>query len=1146
MSKHGITGISGVAESRSALMISEVIANEGGQALIITATEKRARSLADDLSFFTGRDVRVMPNEDQMFLDYEARNHDLLVRRLAALKALRSDPECIVVAPASAAVKKVMPHRLFESKEISIRYGEDRDPEKLKEQLVELGYERRAMVEGPGEFSLRGGILDIYPPDSENPFRVEFFDTEVDSIRSFDIDTQRSQDKRSEIIISPAQQMIADERIFREASQSVRRSYTRQAEKLEKQGPQYEAAAENLKKRRDMLTDYIDHAANVQLLENYLHYFYKDTEYLWDYMKEGLLFIDDPDRIYEFLDAREKEQKEDSEIMLEQGRIIPKDSALLTGREDLVKAYSHEPVWIITPFPKQVKGVSRYTAVHDFNSRQMVSFGGKMDMLEEELRGYGKRHYHVTIVCSTKERLANLREFLDRIGMAGTVTLREGSLSAGMDFPEQKIAFISDRDIFGVQKQKRRRHKKRSQGEQLDSFTDLNVGDYVVHENHGIGKFLGIEQLDVQGEKKDYLKLQYAGSDLLYVPVEQFDIVQKYIGSEGKTPKMNKLAGSEWKTAKAKARAAIAEMADELIDLYAQRQMAKGYAFGPDTVWQKEFEDSFPYVETDDQLRCIEEIKADMEQPRPMDRLLCGDVGFGKTEVAARAVFKCLQEGKQAAVLVPTTLLANQHYYTFTSRFENFPMKVEMLSRFRSAAEQKQILKDLEEGKIDLIVGTHRLLSSDVKFKDLGLLVVDEEQRFGVAHKEKIKKLKSNVDVLTLTATPIPRTLNMSLTGIRDMSVIEEPPEDRYPVQTYVMEQDDGVIREAIIRETDRGGQVFVVYNRVQGIHKIAERIQNLVPDARVVVGHGRMSEQTLEDVMLRFDRHEYDVLVATTIIESGIDVPNANTLIVLDADRYGLSQLYQIRGRVGRSTRMAYAYLMYQREKVLTEVAEKRLRAIREFTEFGSGFKVAMRDLQIRGAGNLLGSEQSGHMMNIGYELYCKLVNEAVQKRQGKQVNEAPEECSVELAASANIPGWYIEDEAMKIEVYKKIARVRTPEDEDAMFDELVDRFGDVPQETMNLVKIARIRGLAEDLSVKRIYEQDRNVIFAFEEKNPLTAFGIVRVNEEFQGRAFVHGGVKPFIRIPSRKKSKLEDSIRLLTIVKEEVTAEQERKEQ
>ena len=443
-------------------------------------------------------------------------------------------------------------------------------------------------------------------------------------------------------------------------------------------------------------------------------------------------------------------------------------------------------------------------------------------------------------------------------------------------------------------------------------------------------------------------------------------------------------------------------------------------------------------------------------------------------------------------------------------------------------------------------MGTHRLLSSDVKFKDLGLLVVDEEQRFGVAHKEKIKKLKSNVDVLTLTATPIPRTLNMSLTGIRDMSVIEEPPEDRYPVQTYVMEQDDGVIREAIIRETDRGGQVFVVYNRVQGIHKIAERIQNLVPDARVVVGHGRMSEQTLEDVMLRFDRHEYDVLVATTIIESGIDVPNANTLIVLDADRYGLSQLYQIRGRVGRSTRMAYAYLMYQREKVLTEVAEKRLRAIREFTEFGSGFKLAMRDLQIRGAGNLLGSEQSGHMMNIGYELYCKLVNEAVQKRQGKQVNEAPEECSVELAASANIPGWYIEDEAMKIEVYKKIARVRTPEDEDAMFDELVDRFGDVPQETMNLVKIARIRGLAEDLSVKRIYEQDRNVIFAFEEKNPLTAFGIVRVNEEFQGRAFVHGGVKPFIRIPSRKKSKLEDSIRLLTIVKEEVTAEQERKEQ
>ena len=653
----------------------------------------------------------------------------------------------------------------------------------------------------------------------------------------------------------------------------------------------------------------------------------------------------------------------------------------------------HEPVYLITPFPKAIRGVDQLAELHSYQSSQMVSFNGHMDMLESELKAFVKKGYEIHMVVSSEERLGNLREFCDRAGFLEKIIFEKGNLSQGMDFQELKLCYISDNDIFGEQRSGHRRKKHKAKGQQIQSFADLAKGDYVVHENHGIGKFVGIEQLNILGEKKDYIKIKYAGNDYLYVPVEQMDIVQKYIGSEGLTPKVNKLSGNDWKVTKAKARAAIAEMTSELIELYAKRQMENGHAFSEDTVWQREFEDGFPYTETDDQLKAIEEIKADMEKTESMDRLLCGDVGFGKTEVAARALFKCIADGKQAAVLVPTTLLANQHYYTLKDRFEHFPLKVEMLSRFRTDAQQKEILDELAKGGIDLIIGTHRLLSKDVKFKDLGLLVVDEEQRFGVGHKEAIKQMKKNVDVLTLSATPIPRTLNMSLTGIKDMSLIEEPPEERYPVQTYVLEQDDGIMREAILRELDRGGQVFVIYNRVRGISQVADKITRLVPEAKIAVGHGRMNEQALEDVMLSFVNGESNVLVATTIVENGIDIQNANTLIVLDADRFGLAQLYQLRGRVGRSNRMAYAYLMYQKDKVLTEVAEKRLKAIREFTEFGAGFKVAMRDLEIRGAGNLLGSEQSGHMMNIGYELYCKLVDDAVRAMNPTAISEITEQ---------------------------------------------------------------------------------------------------------------------------------------------------------
>lgn len=1134
--KKGIINISGISESRCAPVISRILKEEG-QSLIITATAVRAGRLASDLSFFSEKEILVLPSEDQVFLRYEAKNHDQLIERLKILKALRTGQDCIVIAPVSAAVKKITPHKNFESASFRLSLGDEVNLEAIKETLVKMGYERMDLVDSRGQFSIRGGILDIFTPDSDNPYRIELFDTEVDSLRCFDIDTQRSMENLRFVDIYPSEQLLSDKTVFNDAAQRLHREYTAQIKRLLKKGEAFEQAAENLTKRRDELCEYITNVSNLQLLENYLHYFYDDPEYLWDYMEGGTVVIDDPDRICEYLDARNAEIKDDFKVFLERGQVIPKDMELVSGKEDFYHIYQKELVYVLTPFAKTIKGVDRLTQVHHVQSRQMVAFGGRMELFASELSEYAKKNYKITIVASSKERIANLREFADRAGLLEKVSFEEGVLSAGMDFPEEKICYISENDIFSGQKlQKKKRKKKKTKSEKIQSFSDMGSGDFVVHENHGIGKFLGIEQLTVQGEQKDYLKIKYAGNDMLYVPVEQMDMIQKYIGSDGASPKLNKLSGGDWKATKAKAKAAIAEMARELLELYAQRKMQKGHAFGEDTVWQKEFEDAFPYTETDDQLRSVEEIKADMESPSAMDRLLCGDVGFGKTEVAARALFKCIADGKQAAVLVPTTILANQHYYTLKERFEQFPLKVEMLSRFRSDKQQEKIIDQLSKGQIDLVIGTHRLLSKDVKFKELGLLVVDEEQRFGVAHKEKIKQMKQNVDVLTLSATPIPRTLNMSLTGIKDMSIIEEPPEERYPVQTYVLEQEDSMIREIITRELDRGGQVFVVYNRVRGINKLADHIRDLVPEARVCVGHGQMNEHALEDVMLSFINGENNVLVATTIIESGIDIAGANTMIIIDADKFGLSQLYQLRGRVGRSNRMAYAYLMYQKDKVLTEIAEKRLKAIKEFTEFGAGFKVAMRDLEIRGAGNLLGSEQSGHMMNIGYELYCKLVDDAVRALKGEVVGENKEEISAELMVTANIPSWYIENETLKLQMYKKIAGVATEADEDEIIDEMMDRFGDVPRETLNLIRVSRIRSLAEELSVTRIYEQQGKVIVSFAEKNPLNGYALMNVNEAFGMRAFVHGGVEPYIRLTVKPMEKLKDTVKLLQLLQDQ----------
>ena len=1121
----GVINISGISEGRAMPVASLIIKERDGQCLIVTSSYAKAKRLAEDLSFFVEQKIFIIPEEEQLFLKYEAKSHGILEERLTALKALLSGERCIVIAPILGAVKKLAPHRIFEENTLRFSLGEEADLDTIRKKLTYMGYERAAYIESKGQYSIRGGIVDIFPADSEYPYRVEFFDTEIDSIRTFHPETQRSVENMKSIEIYPAEQMVQEEDLFRHAAERLSKAYDSHSKKLG------EVQREHLLQRKDQLLEYIENSTNVQLLENYIHYFYEDTEYLWNYMsQDGIVMLEDPDRIREVLDFREKEDKEDFKTMMERGEAVPGDYKAFPSKADLEALYKKSPLILFTPFQKQLKGIDSLDYNIQITSKQAPVYNGRMDFLETDLKGYLKQDYEVVIVCATEERIENLRNFVQRFDSSDKIKLTKGSLTSGMEYPEEKIIFLWDGDIFTTQKHRKPKTSEKK-GKPIKTFTDIRNGDFVVHENHGIGKFIGVEQLVVQNVKKDYLKIKYAGEDMLYVPVEQMDMIQKYVGADSAVPRISRLSGGEWKKVKAKAKAAIATMAKELLEISAERQARGGYSFAPDSIWQHEFEDLFPYEETSDQLRCIEEIKADMERPLSMERLLCGDVGYGKTEVAARAIFKCVADGKQAAVLVPTTILANQHYYTFKERFEKFPFKVEMLSRFRNEKQQETIIEALKKGNVDVLVGTHRLLSKDIDFKDLGLLVIDEEQRFGVQHKEAVKRLRKNVDVLTLSATPIPRTLHMSLIGIKDMSLIEEPPEERYPVQTYVLEQDDEMIRDAIQRELDRDGQVYVVYNRVRGIYRIASLISKLVPDAVVTVGHGQMNEKHLEDVMIDFVNHESNVLVATTIIESGIDIPNVNTIIILDADRFGLSQLYQLRGRVGRSTRMSYAYLMYQKDKVLSELAEKRLRAIKEFTEFGAGFHIAMRDLEIRGAGNLLGTEQHGHMMSIGYELYCKLVDDAVRALSGEIVNPDREETSIEIDIPAYIPDTYISDEILKLQMYKKIAAIRDNEDQEEILDELMDRFGELPQETMNLVNVSYIRAMAEKAGIIRVHEEAKKIVFNFHEKNQITPQIITKLSEAYGMGILIHGGVKPFIKCNITGKNKLHEVIIFLS---------------
>lgn len=1111
-----IRNYTGVSGSRTAYLLSRTLMEEN-KLLAVVSTGRTAASLARDLVFYVpDAEILVLSESEDLQILYEARDRAALIERIKALQLLSeprdaSKPPLAVIAPVSAAIKLTADPSRFGSCVTTVKTGDRIDPAVLREMLVRSGYKAGSVTESEGEFTSRGGILDVYPPVSDNPVRIEFFDDEVDSIREFDSDSQRSLSVLDEIIIGPAAEFIPTGEEKEKALEAILKEYDKRIKKIRKELPGPDAQdgrIDKLEEYKGRIKDIFEGDMNLQIYADFLEYFNVPEYRLWDYAGKNCLSFVDPE-------AAAKELREPY------------------TKEELHGIYKAATIDVYTPFPERLDGAERTDEIINIRSRQIAPFNGKIDLFASEVGRLASRGYDIVIAAGSEEKNQRIREYLDIADIRDAdirVSYRNGSLSSGFIMDDEKLCYIAGSDIFGSQKQTRKPAKKKKSSDSI-RFSDLKKGDYVVHEAHGIGRFEGIHPLTADGQTRDYLLIRYAGSDTLYIPTEQLDVIQKYIGNSGNAPALSKLSGGSWARTRERARRAVEEIAEDLVRLYAERQAAGGHAFGEDTVWQAEFEDAFPYEETDDQLRAAEEIKEDMQKALPMDRLLCGDVGYGKTEVAARAVFKCLSEGKQAAILAPTTLLVDQHYHNFRERFAGFPFEIEELSRFRSDSAQKKILKGIKDGSTDLVIGTHRLLSDDVKFKDLGLLVVDEEQRFGVRHKEKIKQLKSNVDVLTLSATPIPRTLNMSLTGIKDISIIDEPPGDRLPVSTFVSPYDEAVLTNALERELARGGQVFVVNNRIMGINQVAETIERLAPNARVAVGHGRMSEETLEATMKDFIEGKTDILVATTIIENGIDIPNANTMIVLNADRFGLAQLYQLRGRVGRSHRLAYAYLMYQPGKVLTDLARKRLAAIREFTEFGAGFRLAMRDLELRGAGNILGEAQSGHIESIGYELYCKEIDRAVRRLRGEAVPEGRSDISIELPVRASIPASYIEEESLRLQVYKKIAGILSEEDSRDVAEELRDRFGELPDEAEDLIKIAEIRAHAERIGASNISSKDRRILIRFKDAAKLHPYAVVMTSAEFGADLSITSGKRTFIELKTKSPS---DPGRLLELMR------------
>ena len=1036
------------------------------QIVFVANSDLEAKKIYENLSFYIKDKVEYLGFGDIHFYHLDAKDRNEEAKKLKVLLKLAKGEDIILVTSIEAILKKYTPKDILLENISTYKIGDIINLEKLSEKLVSLGYERVSAIEGFGQFSIRGGIVDIFSLEYTNPIRMELFDDEIDSIRTFDVFSQKSIEKIKEFSITPSREFIYPS-ITEDSIDRIKKDTTKNT-------------------NEDVFKD-IDNISSktyFEGIENYIDYIYTDeNKSLFTYLKDdAIVFFNDISRTKERCENYTNEFRENYKLNLERGLAIKNQGKLLYGYSDLEFISENKKLVLNTLIPKPINDFNIKSIVN-FECREVPNFNAKSDVLVEELNRLKYNGYKIILATNTSDRAKKLHSDLLDLGLesiiakdrdielkSSQIVIIPARISNGFEYKSIKFAIITDNEMIGVHKRtSTSKSSKAKKGKKIESFMDLNVGDYVVHENSGVGRYTGIEQITVNSIKKDYMKIVYQGGDNLYVPIDQMDKVQKYIGADVEKVKLNKLGTNEWSRAKAKVKKEIEDMTKDLIELYAKREKVKGYKFDKDTPWQSEFESLFPHQETDDQLKAIEETKKDMESDKVMDRLICGDVGYGKTEVAIRAIFKACMEQKQVAVLVPTTILAQQHYNTFKERFENYPIRVEVLSRFKTPKQQKQIIEDAKKGLVDVLIGTHRIVSKDITLPNLGLVVIDEEQRFGVRHKEALKQIKSTVDVLTLSATPIPRTLHMSLSGIRDMSVIEEPPQERHPVITYVTEGKESIIQDEIERELGRGGQVFFVYNRVERIEEMASMIQKLIPDARVAVAHGRMTSKALENIILGFLNKEFNVLVCTTIIETGMDISNANTMIVYDADKMGLAQLYQLRGRVGRSSRQGYAYLMYEKDKVLSEIAEKRLKAIREFTEFGSGFKIAMRDLEIRGAGNILGSQQHGHMAVIGYELYVKMLNDAIKKVKGEPIVEELD-VEIDLSVNAYIPDTYITDELLKIEMYKKIASIENKDDMNDVSEELEDRFSDIPKAVQCLLKIAYIKTLCKKLKIEKI----------------------------------------------------------------------------
>lgn len=1063
--------------------------------LFITFTEQKAREIYEDMRFFC-KDTYFYPAKDFIFFSADIHGNLMLNQRLEAIRALKEREDVCIVTTIDGLLDKLVPMEIINDNILTIDYDSVMLPEELKIKLTSMGYERCEQVETQGQFAIRGSIVDIFSPTESEPFRLDFWDDTIDSIKIFEPVSQRTVESVDSIVVYPATEHILTEDMLESGIEKIKAA-VKKTEKIYRDKQKNEEA-HRIKTVTEEFIEQLKVSRTGVSIDSYMDYFYEETSMLLEYLpcEDTVIFLDEPARSHERCEAVLGEFKESMINRIEKGYALNGQADVLIATEQLFSMIERRKCILFTALDQKLKVIASGEK-YQVSVRNVNPYNNSFETLVKDLERYKRSLYRVLVLSASKTRGMRLADTLlnefninafyseeeERAPIPGEVMITYGNVHKGFEYPLIKYVVMTESDIFGAVKKKKKAKTKYS-GQKIADFAELNIGDYVVHENHGLGIYRGIEKMEVDNTTKDYIKIEYDKGGNLYIPTTQFDMIQKYAGRDAGKPKLNKLGTKEWSATKAKVKGAVRDVARELVELYAARSARSGYKYGADTLWQREFEELFPFEETEDQLAAIADTKKDMESAKIMDRLICGDVGYGKTEIAIRAAFKAVQEGKQVAFLVPTTILAQQHYNTFIQRMKDYPINIELMCRFRTPAQQKQAIEGLKKGNVEIVIGTHRLLSKDIAFKDLGLLVVDEEQRFGVTHKEKIKQLKKDIDVLTLTATPIPRTLHMGLVGIRDMSVLEEPPVDRLPIQTFVMEYNDEMVREAINRELARNGQVYYVYNRVNNIDEITNQIAKLVPDANVVFAHGQMSERRLEQIMYDFINGDIDVLVATTIIETGLDISNVNTIIIHDADKLGLSQLYQLRGRVGRSNRTSYAFLMYKRDRMLKEVAEKRLSAIREFTDLGSGFKIAMRDLEIRGAGNILGAEQHGHMEAVGYDLYCKMLNEAVLIMKGEREDEEDYETAIDVKADAYIPASYIRNELQKLNMYKKISLIENRAEYEDMEDELLDRFGEPPRAVQNLLRVALIKAAAHTAQITEIKGDRQRLKISFYSK--------------------------------------------------------------